>query len=210
VEDWQVEKRSKNMLEHLFGSKTRLKLLQLFFRHPDRSFFVREICRAVGSHLNAVRRELSNLETLGIIAVTDKAEVPEYDQGSERAKYFGLQKDFLLFGELKSLLLKAQIMEEQAFVSELKAKGGLIKYFVLTGIFTDEPQTNTDILLVGKIKPVSTAKIIRDYEKAIDRPIRYTIMSEDEYHERKEIGDKFLYGILESKHLLIFDEINNI
>ncbi len=196
------------MLEHLFGSKTRLKLLQLFFRHPDRAFFVREICRMVGSHLNAVRRELSNLEHLGIIAVTDKQEVPDYDQGSERAKYYILQKDFLLFGELKSLLLKAQVMEEQAFVSDLKSKGGLIKLFVLTGIFTDEPQTNTDILLVGKVKPVSTSKIIRDYEKSIDRPIRYTIMTEEEYNERKEIGDKFLYSILESKHIVIYDEVN--
>ena len=41
----------------------------------------------------------------------------------------------------------------------------------------------------------------------MSKQIRYTIMTEREYSERKEIGDKFLYGILESKHVVIVDEL---
>jgi DNA-binding IclR family transcriptional regulator len=55
------------MLERLFTSRTRVKLLQLFLLHPEREVHVREICRITGSNINAVRRELANLEELGLL-----------------------------------------------------------------------------------------------------------------------------------------------
>ncbi len=55
------------MIEQLFGSKTRVKLLQLFYSNPNRSFFVREITRKIDEQINSVRRELSNLLNVGII-----------------------------------------------------------------------------------------------------------------------------------------------
>src|SRR5664279_275008 len=55
------------MVEQLFGSKTRVKLLQLFYSNPNRSFFVREITRKIDEQINSVRRELSNLLNIGII-----------------------------------------------------------------------------------------------------------------------------------------------
>ena len=55
------------MIEQLFGSKTRVKLLQLFYSNPNRSFYVREITRKIDEQINSVRRELSNLLNIGII-----------------------------------------------------------------------------------------------------------------------------------------------
>src|ERR1035438_9452264 len=55
------------MVEQLFGSKTRVKLLRLFFSNPNRSFYVREITRKIDEQINSVRRELSNLLSIGII-----------------------------------------------------------------------------------------------------------------------------------------------
>src|SRR5438132_1273882 len=54
-------------VEQLFGSKVRARLLRLFFENPKEKFFVRELERRIGSHIHAIRRELQNLETLGII-----------------------------------------------------------------------------------------------------------------------------------------------
>jgi DNA-binding transcriptional ArsR family regulator len=55
------------MLEHLFTSRTRVKLLELFLLHPEREIHVREICRITGLNINAVRRELANLEEVGLL-----------------------------------------------------------------------------------------------------------------------------------------------
>ena len=108
------------MLEQLFGSKTRFKLLRLFFRDPDRSFYVRELSRAIDSQINAVRRELSLFLKTGIVRVNKEVVKDEEDtlQGSSLRKYFVLDKSSLLYPELHSLLLKAQVLGEQEFVEK--------------------------------------------------------------------------------------------
>ena len=60
-------KETNTPTEKLFGSKTRAKLLRLFFENPEKSFYVREMTRVIGEQINSVRRELLNLESIGII-----------------------------------------------------------------------------------------------------------------------------------------------
>ena len=55
------------MIDALFGSKTRVKLLKLFLNNPDSSYYVREITRLIDEQINSVRRELSNMLKIGII-----------------------------------------------------------------------------------------------------------------------------------------------
>ena len=46
------------MLEHLFGSRTRVKLLKIFLSNPDKDYFVRELTRKIKERINSARREL--------------------------------------------------------------------------------------------------------------------------------------------------------
>ncbi len=55
------------MIDALFGSKTRVKLLHLFLNNPGKAFYVREITRLIDEQINSVRRELSNMLEVGII-----------------------------------------------------------------------------------------------------------------------------------------------
>ncbi len=62
-----MSKETNTPIEKLFGSKTRAKLLKLFFESPEKSFYVREMTRVIDEQINSVRRELSNLESIGVI-----------------------------------------------------------------------------------------------------------------------------------------------
>ena len=53
-------KEDKIPIEKLFGSKTRAKLLELFFSNTSKSYYVREVTRLVEEQINSVRRELIN------------------------------------------------------------------------------------------------------------------------------------------------------
>nr|QNO52415.1 hypothetical protein IAKEDICC_00037 [Methanosarcinales archaeon ANME-1 ERB6] len=55
------------MLQKLFTSKTRVKLLTLFMMNPKREMYVREIARNTEENLNTIRRELANLEGIGLL-----------------------------------------------------------------------------------------------------------------------------------------------
>src|SRR3989338_8458675 len=114
------------MLEHLFGSKTRSHLLQLFFNHPLKHFFVREISRTVNMQLNAVRRELINLEKMNlIISLKNTGPVSQ-------KKFFKLNNESVFYPELQALMLKMQCMLENDFARAI-ARLGRVEYLALTG-----------------------------------------------------------------------------
>ncbi|MFA5211191.1 MAG: hypothetical protein WC414_01645 [Patescibacteria group bacterium] len=200
------------MLEQLFGSKTRIKILRLFFRNPERSFFVRELSREVSTQINAVRRELELLSTLNIISETEKKgdeQEKEMEIGEKLRKYYKLNQDCIIFEELRALLLKENIMGEQELIDSLKKNAGKIDLLVLTGKFTDSEKVNTDLLIVGDIKLRNVKKIIEDYEQKMGFEVRYTFMNKSEFIDRKYVMDKFIYSIFEAENVIVINEMES-
>ncbi len=85
--------RGVSMLEHLFGSKTRAKLLTVFLHNSDKAVFGRELTHLISTQINAVRRELENLVELGLVN-----EVEESGDGSHRPglkrKYYKMNDSY--------------------------------------------------------------------------------------------------------------------
>ncbi len=196
------------MLEHLFGSKTRLKVLRLFFQHPAKAFFVRELTRMLETQINAVRREIDLLMEAGLVKEV-QYQPPSSDTkgGRELRKYYALNTESILFPELHALLLKGQVLGEQMLVDALKEKGGVIKMLLLTGKFTNDKRAETDILLVGEIDERAVARLIEQHEKEAGVPIRYTVLTAKEFADRRYIMDKFLYSLFECKHIKAVDTL---
>lgn len=66
------------MLERLFTSKTRVKILTLFILNPNRELHIREVARLIQENTNAVRRELNNLEQTGLLKSNKKGNLKQY------------------------------------------------------------------------------------------------------------------------------------
>src|SRR5438270_4261346 len=82
------------MIDQLFGSKTRVKLLQLFYSNPNRSFYVREITRKIDEQINSVRRELANLLNVGLITSDTTNNRVYYEVDQKYEFYAPLQEIF--------------------------------------------------------------------------------------------------------------------
>lgn len=184
------------MLEQLFGSRTRIKLLRLFLANPDKLFFVREITRKIEERINSVRRELKNLEEMGLIIFRNK----------NQKKYYQVNDSFILYPELKSLILKAQVILEEKFVTDIKSMGN-IQYMVLTGLFVGMKDRQTDILIVGKINRRKLNRLIKKFEHVFNTEINYTVMTAKEYKYRRDLTDRFLYDVLENKKIVMIDKL---
>lgn len=207
------------MLEQLFGSKTRVNLLRLFLNNPGQPYYLRELARELKTQLNSVRREVNNLEKIGIVKSTSLAKKEEEVDDKKKSKkdkkiqgskkYFLADTNFILYPELKALLLKAQLLLERNFVSRIE-KMSKIKMFVLTGSFVGMENFLTDMLLVGTVNRHDLARIIKDFERELGHNINYTVMSLQEYQYRQDITDRFLYDILEGKKIVIVDNITNL
>ncbi|MBI4252791.1 hypothetical protein HY623_01250 [Candidatus Uhrbacteria bacterium] len=202
------------MLEQLFGSRTRTKLLRLFLMHSERSFFIRELTRLIDTQINSVRRELQNLLESGVIreaegvapnADSDAARLKRVDK--QPKKYFQADADFILYDELKALFSKSPRLLQNILEQELENLG-TIDCAVLTGFFVDRDDTPIDLLIVGSVLRSRLAKLIHRFEKDIEREINYTTMTTEEFLYRKSIIDRFLFSILEGKKIVVVDRLS--
>jgi hypothetical protein len=189
------------MLSKLFGSDARVKILNIFLTKPDGQYYLRQLARDLDLQVNSVRRELLNLEQLGLI-------IPVISEvKSKEKKYYAVSRDFLLFNEIKSLFIKAQLLSTKDFVENVQ-KICTPKLFILTGFFTGNTDSKTDLLLVGKVNKDKLVKLIKELEESVNREINYTIMDEKEFIYRQEIFDVFLHKLMEGKKLVITDNLS--
>jgi hypothetical protein len=199
------------MLEHLFGSKTRADMLRIFFREPQKALYVRELTRLLDTQINAVRREIESLVSLGLLIEKEAdltAALAAGEAGASLRKYYVVNMDHILFNELRALILRSQIVDEQALLKELREKGGTIDILLITGVFTGDKNAPVDMLIVGDIKPQRVAKSIENYEARFGASIRYTTMTRQEFTDRRHMMDKFLFSILEAEHIFIVKELD--
>lgn len=185
------------MLEQLFSSKTRVKLLKLFLGNTEgKEYFIRELTRLIGEHLNSIRRELDNLEDLGLVSSQEK----------DKKKYYSLTKDFILLPELKALFLKARELNEQKVIQSIE-KAGKIDLLVLSGAFTGNREAKVDILIIGRVIKPTLEKIMKSYNRETGKELNYTVMSKKEFDERVELGDRFLFTILNGRKIMVINKI---
>ncbi len=199
------------MIEQLFGSKTRVKLLRLFLANPRQFLYIREMTRKISSQINAVRREHQNLEDFGIIkAYVVDEETGEYIElknsgkmpvKKKNKKYYQLNTSFILYPEIRTLFFKSELFIEKDLVQKIR-KIGNIKYLVLTGVFVGIKDSPIDLLVVGMVDKAKMVKLIDRIQKMISGEINYTVMTEKEFKYRKDILDGFLYKILNNRKIV--------
>jgi len=197
------------MLEDLFGSKTRAKLLTLFFNNIDSAFYARGVARDLKENTNSIRREILNLEKMEIIKGVpfDKIDIPKEDLArdkQENKKYYQVNKEYTLFSELHSLIIGSKLLVDKALLEKLKETAG-IKLLVLSGIFVGDVRARTDILIMGNVDKNKIRRLISGMEKNFSNPIRYSIMSQKEFDCRNQMTDKFLFEIMEGKKHVVVD-----
>ncbi|MDN5819705.1 MAG: transcriptional regulator [bacterium] len=192
------------MIDALFGSKTRVKLLHLFLNNPGKSFYVREITRKIDEQINSVRRELANMLKVGIIK-NNNVDNKLYYEINQRYEYYVPLRAIFGDGDMTEMALPANQKQTEdditAILSELKG----LKLAVLSGVFVSQPNSPVDLLLVGDVSAAKTKSVVSELEKHEGREINYSLMPYDDFYYRFSIRDKFLTGVIKSKHRVVID-----
>lgn len=196
-------------LEQLFGSKTRARLLGLFLENPEKAYYVRDLARRVDAQLNAVRRELKNLLDLGIVKEGEGELAGETGEvegvtSKELKRFYRADTSSVLFDDLRRLMKKASVLMNRSLIETLSDAGEL-QLVVLTGRFTEVLGVPTDLLIVGDLTANAVQLAVADFERDVGREINYTVMPRKEHQYRLDVGDRFLSGIMESRHVTLFD-----
>ena len=209
------------MIEQLFGSKTRVKLLGLFYQNPNRSFYVREITRKIDEQINSVRRELANLLSIGIISSDTSNNKLYYEVNQKFEHYDALLEMF--GGKTKAKKAKKKTAEASDTTEEVETpaaesiesftdenihtivRAGNVRLLLYTGQFTRDDSVNVDVVIVGDMNIPNVEHAIAELEQSEKKEIRYCVFTPEDYVYRKQVNDRFLANVLSAKKIVHLD-----
>ena len=203
-----MNKKSYEVLERferLFGSKTRTKLLKLFFSDSDKSYYVREISRTVDEQINSVRRELANLKELGLV----KSEL------NDNKLYFSANKVYQfcdafteIFSNKRGLGITGKSRSSWWEVA-VKPVRALVRALVVVSRVR-AANLGVDLIIVGNNSNGQLAEWANSIENRQGRELKYVIMKTEDFRYRVNIRDKFMSDVLASGPMIIIDDDNTL
>jgi len=188
-----MSKQARDTLKSLFSSAVRADLLALLLNNSEEKFYVREIATLLRKNPSGVKRELDNLEKMGIVTSKKVANL----------KYFQAEKKSPLFSELKSLIAKS-LGISGALKTLLKTSGAKIAF--IYGPYTESEEIETvDLFIVGPASVVIEG--IKDTEEKFSKKVNVTLMDENEFRNKKESGDADLEKLLSGNKILLMGKL---
>jgi hypothetical protein len=199
---------SKTILDNLFGSRVRVKLLKLLYRQHPTTFTMNELALRIQEPSFIARRELNVLREIGLVR---RVRLPKA-LARDRERY-GLNAEFDLYPELRDLVLKPSPAETDHLVNRINALGR-VKLAVVAGIFVSQPddttyETPADLFIVGDdVDRGKLKRFLKTLESEVGTEIRFGIMEKDEFKYRYEMFDRFLRVLLEGPHRKIINRLD--
>ena len=187
----------EHVLEKLFESPAKVRVLRMFVRNPEETFSLPDIVKRSQVKRETTRKELGKLIKIGLVKRKVAKKIAVYFANSE----------FRLLPELQTLITKDAVAPRKELLAKAKRLGN-VKLLVLSGIFINSDQSRTDMLIVGdSVKKSKLEKFLMDIESELGRPLRYTVMDSDEFKYRKNMYDRFIRDIFESPHEKLINKV---
>ena len=192
------------MIDSLFGSKTRVKLLHLFLNNPEKSFYVREITRMIDEQINSVRRELANMVSVGIVQ----------QDAIDNKLYYSVNEDYPYIKPLAAIFSDKNTEGGMGAASSVSWKDSLgrmrgLRLAIILGKLVVGSSSAVDLLLVGDDMSVVTIKnLVKKIEKDRKIEINYAVISYDDFYYRMSVKDRFIMDIVRNKHSVLVDTEN--
>jgi len=188
-----MTKQARETLKSLFSSSIRADLLALLLNNSDERFYVREIATLLRKNPSGVKRELDNLEKMGVLTSKKVANL----------KYFQAEKNSPLFSELKSLIAKS-LGVHGALKAALKTSSAKIA-FIYGPYAESEEAATVNLFIVG---PASvSAEGYRDIEEKFGKKIQVNTIDEPEFRQKRESGDAELEKLLSGNKILLMGKL---
>jgi hypothetical protein len=188
------------ILENLFGSKERARLIRFFMQNPEQAFEFGEIIKKNMLVSSKTRTELQNLLKIRFVSKRMK----------KGKSFYELNQNFNFYPELKGLIAKSNVYPQCKGLSGV-SKIGNIKLAAISGVFINYEKSKADMIIVGDA--VSKAKLknlMNRLEAEVGREISFMLMTMEEFKYRLNMLDKFILEFLEGPHEEVINKITGL
>jgi len=186
------------MLEQLFGSRLRARVIGWLFSHPDERFYARQLMGLLGEDATNLARELAKLESLGIVT----------SQREGQQKYYQPNPRCPVFDELVGLAVKttgiADVLRTALLPHAERIDAALVYGSVARRDHTAE--SDIDLLIVGDVSPRELLPVLTELETTLAREINALTLTEAELAQRVADGEPFIASILASSMIFVIGD----
>ncbi len=205
----------QSILEKIFGSAARVKIIRLFLLNQENLFNAKDISRRAKVSIASVRREIFLLN--GIDFIKQKREkiddVIKLKNGEIKNKKkiiqgFKLNPLFPFLHQLRGLVVTAAPINKEKLIKSLNSTGK-IKLIILSGIFIQSDESRIDLFIVGdSIRRGALDRILKNIEAEIGKELNYAIFTTEEFLYRFGMYDRFIRDILDYPHEKLVNKLN--
>jgi predicted nucleotidyltransferase len=168
-------------LSNALFSKVQQRVLALIFGHPERSFYTSEIVRSVHSGTGAVERELSRLQSSGLVSV----------ERIGNQKHYRANPKSPIFEELQSLVVKTVGLSEPIRKTLEPYSDKITTAFVYGSVAkgTDTARSDIDLMVIGDELDYSELyAALQNAETQLRRKVNPTFLSSIDW--RRKVAQK--------------------
>ncbi len=203
------------ILEKLFGSATKVKIMRLFLFNPEEIFTL--VATALRSRVpeTDAKHNLALLEEVGLIErrkVSQEVKVSnklgkKQKKSSRTVDGWILNQDFGLINQLRDLVLYVSPFRNREII-KLLSRAAKLKLVVLSGVFRHNLDARIDLLVVGdNLKKPTLDTIIKKIESEMGREIKYAAFETTDFKYRMDMYDKLVRDVFDYPHEKILDKI---
>lgn len=171
----------------LFG-RTRRELLALFYTHPERSFYLRQVIRHLGIGQGSVQRELARLSGAGLLLRTQVGSQVHYQANPASP----------VFGELKALMVKSAGVGD-ALREALAPLADRIRVAFLYGSLArggGGANSDVDVMVIGGASFREVVSALQPAQGAIGREVNPSVYSAREFRAKVRAKHHFLSSVM--------------
>lgn len=181
------------MLEKIFTSKVRLKLLQFFLSHRTSRYYQRQLEKLLGVNIRSLQLELNNLLEIGFL----------YKEKDGNRIYYFVNEKFPLLEELYKLILKGSFFMNklQVLLSDKKIDVAFIYGSAAEHDLLEE--SDIDLFILGRIDPYNLHATIQILEKNFSRVINYVVYTKEEMIKKKKKRTGFITDVITSNKIFL-------
>ncbi len=183
------------MLEQLLGSRLRARVIGWLFTHPDERFYVRQLAALLSEDSSNLSRELARLESIGIVT----------SERDGQQKYYRPNPRSSVFEELKRIAMKTAGVVD-VLREALESHGESIWTAFLFGSHARQEQTadsDIDLMIIGDVDEIALQDSIARAESELRRTVNYSLLSQQEYDEKRGSGDGFVASVLRGPKVVV-------
>jgi predicted nucleotidyltransferase len=179
--------RKQVELEALFPS-IRAGVLSATLLQPEHWWYLTELARHLDVTPSSLQRELESLVHAGVLL----------NRRDGRRAYFKANAESPIYPELRELMNKTTGIVP-SLRDALKRFGERISLAILYGSVargSERPESDMDLLIVGKLQQIDLLPILRKLERRFRREVNVTLFSPEEFQQKRALKDHFVSSVL--------------